>query len=291
MQQHNPGVVGVRSRLRDERGFSLLELQVAELLGGFVIATALMMMIVAVNAADRVTDRVNAAQVGRLSMEQIQQRVRSQTCLFPGEYAVNGSTLAAGAQASIIHAGDQKIVFIGDLSATGGATNVTGSVGFRPQMRYIYMVTDSTGRRGRLVEGWRNATTTTAPYNFSISPSVNFNALANAAAMNGVAPSTQRAMADGITNMVGESAAAGATGPTVPLFRYYDAAGAQIAINGSIGGVPTSQLGAITRVTVGFKVVGASGKDKVGAGPSSLDNRTASFRNEIYLRTIADRCL
>ena len=186
MQQHHPRVVAVRSRLRDERGFSLLELQVAELLGGFVIATALMMMIVAVNASDRVTDRVNAAQVGRISMEQVQQRVRSQTCLFPGEYAVNGSTLAAGAQASIIHAGDQKIVFIGDLSATGGATNVTGSVGFRPQMRYIYLVTDSTGRRGRLVEGWRNATTTTAPYNFNISPSVNFNALANAAAMNGV---------------------------------------------------------------------------------------------------------
>lgn len=280
----------MRARLRDERGFSLLELQVAELIGGFVITAAIMMMIVAVNSANRVTDRVNAAQVGRTAMEQIQQRMRSQTCLFPGEYTINGSTAAAGSQAAIVHADTEKIVFLGDIGATGGATNVTASVGFRPQLRYIYLVTDATGRRGRLVEGWRTTSNAVTPYNFNLTPATSFAGLASVAGINSLAPTTQRAIADGVTSIVGETAAVGATGPTVPLFRYYNAADVQIGESSSIGAIPTTQLGAITRVTVGFKIVGASGRDQKGTGPTALDKRTASFRNEIYLRTIADRC-
>lgn len=278
----------------DQSGFSLLELQVAELIGGFVITAALTMMIVAVNSSNRVTDRVNAAQVGRTTMEQIQQRIRSQTCLFPGEYTLNGSTAGTGSQAAIIHADTEKIVFIGDIGSTGGATNVTGSVGFKPQLRYIYLVTDATGRQGRLLEGWRtstsSATSGTGPYNFSITPATTFAALASVSGINGLAPTNVRAMADGVTSIVSETAAVGATGPTVPLFRYYDAADVQIGESAAIGAIPTSQLGAITKVTVGFKIVGASGKDQKGSGPTAVDKRTASFRNEIYLRTIADRC-
>lgn len=282
----------MRRRFSDESGFSILELQVAELIGGFVITAAIMMMIVAINSANRVTDRVNAAQVGRTAMEQIQQRMRSQTCLFPGEYKVNGGTAGTGSQASIVHADTERIVFIGDIGSTGGATNVTGSVGFRPQLRYIYLVTEATGRRGRLVEGWRDSSSTSAtgPYNFSITPASSMAALASVSGINGLAPTTVRAMADGVTSIVSETAAVGATGPTVALFRYYDASDTQIGESASIGAIPTAQLGAITRVTVGFKIVGASGTDQKGTGPTAVDKRTASFRNEIYLRTIADRC-
>lgn len=277
----------MRARLRDESGFSLLELQVAELIGGFVITAAIMMMIVAVNSANRVTDRVNAAQVGRTAMEQIQQRMRSQTCLFPGEYKINNVTASVGSQASIVHADTEKIVFIGDLGTAGGAT---GTGGFRPELRYIYLVTDATGRGGRLVEGWRLATNPNAPYNFNISPATSFGGLAPVSGIDAVAPTTLRAMADGVTSIVSETAAVGATGPVVPLFRYYDAADAQIGESASIGAIPTSQLGAIARVTVGFKIVGASGKDQVGSGATAADKRTASFRNEIYLRSLVDRC-
>lgn len=284
----------MRRRLRDESGFSILELQVAELIGGFVITAAIMMMVVAVNSSNRVTDRVNAAQVGRTAMEQIQQRMRSQTCLFPGEYTINGGTAGTGSQAAIVHADTEKIVFIGDIGATGGATGVTGGVGFRPQLRYIYLVTEATGRRGRLVEGWRTSTvpvtSSTGPYNFNVSPATTMASLASVSGINGVPPTNVRAIADGVTSIVGETAAAGATGPTVPLFRYYNAADVQIAENGAIGAIPTTQLGAITKVTVGFKIVGASGTDQKGSGPTALDKRTASFRNEMYLRTIADRC-
>lgn len=273
----------MRARLRDESGFTLLELQVAELIGGFVITAAIMMMIVAVNSSNRVTDRVNAAQTGRTAMEQIQQRLRSQTCLFPLEYAVNGATSDDGGQASIVHAGDYKLVFFGDIGNTGGTTNATGGVGFVPQLRYLYLVTDATGRRGTLVDGWRKASNSKAPFNFAITPASAISELATAAMINAVPPTTLRAMGDGITSI----------GPTVPIFNYYDANGATIAMTGTSGkAVPFAALGSIARVRIGIKVLGLTGKDAASpAGASAVaDNRTASFQNDIYLRTVADRC-
>lgn len=280
----------MRSRLKDERGFSLMELLVADLIGGFVITAAITMLVVAFNSANRVNDRVNAAQTGRVAMEQIVQRVRSQTCLFPLEYKVNGSTALTGSQASIVHADTEKLVYFGDVGATGGASNVAGGVGFRPQLRYLYLVTDATGRRGTLVEGWRSATTTSSPFNYTITPASSLESLASVGTMALVGPTSKRAIAGGIGNMVSESAPVGATAPTVPLFRYYDAADVQIAEDVTIGAIPTSELGDITRVTVGFKVFGLTSKDNAEGSSSQTDRRTATFRNEIYLRTIADRC-
>lgn len=270
-------------RLKDERGFSLLELQVAELIGGFVITAAISMMIIAINSSNRVTDRVNAAQVGRTAMEQIQQRLRSQTCLFPLEYSVNGSTSNAGAQASIVHASNYKLVFFGDLGATGGSTAATGSVGFAPQMRFLYLATDATGRRGRFVEGWRSATTNKAPYNFNVTPATSIGALANETIINLVPPTTRRGMADGITSI----------GPTSPIFTYFNANDITIAVSGApIGGVPTAELGNISRINVSFKVLGLTQKDNATVAGSTAveDVRTASFVNDIYLRTVVDRC-
>lgn len=280
----------MRRRLREEHGFTLLELQVAELIGGFVITAAIMMMVVAVNSSNRVTDRVNAAATGRVAMEQIQQRLRSQTCLFPLEYKVNGATSTAGAQASIVHADTERIVFFGDVGASGGATNVSGSVGFQPQLRYIYLVTEATGRRGTLVEGWRSATTTSAPFNYNIAPAGSLDALASVNGINSVPPTTRRSLADGIMAMVAETAPVGATAPTVPLFRYFDANDVQIGESAAIGAIPTDRLGSISKVVVGFQIAGLTNKDSAGGSTNVVDRRTATFRNEIYLRTVADRC-
>jgi type II secretory pathway pseudopilin PulG len=266
----------------------LIELLVADLIAGFVITAAIAMLIIAFNSANRVTDRVSAAQTGRVAMEQIQQRMRSQTCLFPLEYNVNGGT-TIGAQASIVHADNNEIVFFGDVGATGGAAGVTGSVGFEPQLRYIYLANDATGRRGTLVEGWRSATTTTAPYNYNISPATSLDSLAASSTMASVTPTTKRAIADGVGNMVAETAPTGATGPTVPLFRYYDANDALMTMDATLGALPTASLDNVSRITVGFKVFGLTGKDQ--AGPTNpLDIRYATFRDDIYLRTIVNRC-
>lgn len=277
-------------RLRDQSGFSLAELLVADLVGGFVITAAITMLIVAFNSSNRVNDRVNATQVGRTAMESIRQRVRSQTCLFPLEYKVNGGTATTGAQASIVHADTEKLVFFGDIGSADLATPATGSVGFHPQLRYLYLVTDSTGRRGTLVDGWRKATNTSSPFNYSISPVASLESLASPGSMNSVPPTYRRAIADGIGNMVSESAPVGATSPTVPLFRYYDAADAQIGESSALGAVPTSELGSIVKIVVGFKVYGLTKKDQSGGSTNPADRRTATFRDEIYLRTIADRC-
>ncbi len=277
-------------RLRDQSGFSLMELLVADLIGGFVITAAITMLIVAFNSSNRVNDRVNATQVGRTAMESIRQRVRSQTCLFPLEYKVNGSTAASGAQASIVHADTEKLVFFGDIGSADLSTPATGSVGFHPQLRYLYLVTEATGRRGTLVDGWRAATNTTSPFNYSITPAATLESLAAPGTMASVPPTSRRAIADGIGNMVAETAPLGATTPTVPLFRYYDAADVQIGESAALGAVPTSQLGNITRVVIGFKVFGLTNKDQSGGSTNPADIRTATFKDEIYLRTIADRC-
>lgn len=267
-----------------------MELLVADLVGGFVITAAITMLVVAFNSSNRVNDRVNATQTGRTAMESIRQRVRSQTCLFPLEYKVNGSTTTTGAQASIIHADTEKMVFFGDVGSADPTTPATGSVGFHPQLRYLYLVTDATGRRGTLVDGWRTATNTSTPFNFSITPASSLESLAAPSTMALVPPARRRAIAGGIGNMVAETAPVGATAPTVPLFRYYDAADVQIGESAALGAVPTSELGEITKIVVGFKVFGLTKKDQAGGSTNPVDRRTATFKDEIYLRTIADRC-
>ncbi|MFY9488599.1 MAG: hypothetical protein WAP35_07900 [Solirubrobacterales bacterium] len=286
---------GLSKRLRDERGFSLLELQVAELIGGFVITAAISMMIIAVNSSSRVTDRVNAAATGRVGMEQIQQQLRSQTCLFPGEYRINGSAAAAGPAPAIIHADDTRLVYFGDLGATGAGASSNGSVGFAPQMRWLYVGANGTAgtmdaRKVSILEGARPATNNTAPFNFTISPAGTLASLAPQSTMDTLPPVTRRLVIDGVTNTVGESAPVGATGPTVGFFRYYDANDVEILPSAAISAIPAPELATISRITVGFKVLGSGWKDETRVGTSAVDKRTAVFRNDIYLRTVADRC-
>ncbi|MFY9265167.1 MAG: hypothetical protein WAO61_07055 [Solirubrobacterales bacterium] len=288
----------MRRRLRDQDGFSLIELQVAELIGGVVVTAAISMMIIAVNSAQRVSDRVNAAATGRSGMEQIQQQLRSQTCMFPGEYSVNGTTPPTGAVASIVHAADGKLVYFGDLGATGAGTTGSGAVAFQPQLRYLYAVNPgatggSEARKATIVEGFRSSADTTAPFDFSIAPAASLAQLASATTINSVNPTQRRLVLDGVTNMVSETAAVGATGPTVAYFRYFDANDTQITPSAAIGAVSSDNLPLIARVTVGFKVLGAGFKDDSrdsGSTATASDKRTAVFKNDIYLRTVVDRC-
>jgi hypothetical protein len=275
-------------RLKNEEGTTLIELLSAQLVAGFVLTAALMMVVMALKSSSRVTDRVAAAQEGRIAMEQIQQRLRSQTCMFPLEYTVNGSTVGTGvSRPGIIHASSTKLIFLGDVGNTGGTTSATGSVGYRPQLRWLRLVTDATGRNDTIVEGWRDATTTTSPYNFALTPSTSFDALATTAGSNTITPATSRPIIKGVTWVVsGAIGSTGPVGPTVPYLSYYDASDSLLTEQAS-GGIPTGSIGAIERVTVSFRSVSPSGKlqDQVQS-----EWRLPSFQNNIYLRTLSDRC-
>jgi hypothetical protein len=138
------------------------------------------------------------------------------------------------------------------------------------------------GRRALLVEGFRSATTSTVPFNFSISPQNTLTGLATVSGINSVTPATSRAIAEGITNEV-----SGATG--LPIFTYFDDLGTEITP--SSGAVPAASLQDIGRVAVNFRVLGLSGKDQANPGATTpIDRRTASFDNDIYLQTPQNAC-
>ncbi|MGB0872384.1 MAG: PilW family protein [Solirubrobacterales bacterium] len=280
----------VRSGLGDESGISIIEVLVAELIGGVVLTAAAAVMLISFNSSNRVNDKVNSASQGRGAIELMQQRLRSQTCLFPQEYSINGVLPDSGGQRSFIHANPTKMAFIGDISNANGATNVAGSVGYRPQLRYIWYDPGVTtgkfaGRRGKLMEGSRSTSNSSIPFNFSLSPLTGVTALdqmATVGNVNQVNPSESTPMAEGVTNEVGPG------NVPIPFFRYYDAAGAELPQ--SSGAVISSALSNVNRVNVTFRILAASGKDSIQNGGVQQDTRTASYSTDVYVRVGVDGC-
>lgn len=283
-------ITKLRERIREQDGATLSEVLVAELIGGIVLTAAAAVMMIAFNSSARVNDKVNAAAQGRIAAEVFQQRLRSQTCLFPQEYSVNSIVPDSGGQRSFIHANPARMIFIGDISNAGGATNVSGGVGFRPQLRYLWydpgpLTGKDAGRKGKFLEGWKATSNTAIPFNFNTGTLSGVTGLDQMATLsNGsvVPVDGQTVVAEGVTNEVT------AANAPIPFFRFYDVANAEIAQSG--GSIPTASLGAINRVNVTFKILAESGKDEVKAGSSRLDRRTSSFSTDVYLRVNSDGC-
>jgi type II secretory pathway pseudopilin PulG len=83
-----PVIARLRARLRDEHGFTLVELVVTCAIGVTLLLATFMVFDSALRAQTRVTDRTEQVQRGRVAMEQIVQQLRSQVCLGPGYPAV-----------------------------------------------------------------------------------------------------------------------------------------------------------------------------------------------------------
>ncbi len=80
------------ARLRDERGFTLVEVMIAMAIGLVVSTAALAALIVSVHLSSNYTDRVEANQTGRLAMEKITQALNS-SCVTTNQAPVlAGST-------------------------------------------------------------------------------------------------------------------------------------------------------------------------------------------------------
>lgn len=71
----------MRARLRSEGGFTLIEMVVACMVGMVVLFALLNLLDSAQNASSRTVARVDGTQRGRVAMEQVTQRLRSQICL------------------------------------------------------------------------------------------------------------------------------------------------------------------------------------------------------------------
>ncbi len=95
----------IRTRLADERGFTLIEMLVTTVIGLTVLLVTFTVFDSSLTAQLRIDDRTDSVARGRTAMEQIVQQLRSQVCLGPGLPAI-----AAG--------DDSSITFYADLADT-----------------------------------------------------------------------------------------------------------------------------------------------------------------------------
>jgi len=78
--------------LRGEGGFMLMEMLMATLIGMVVFLALLSLVDASQNSTARVTNRVDGTQRGRAAMEQVTQRLRSQTCITSTPPIISGTT-------------------------------------------------------------------------------------------------------------------------------------------------------------------------------------------------------
>jgi prepilin-type N-terminal cleavage/methylation domain-containing protein len=109
------------TRLRNEDGFTLVELLVSMVIGTIVILAAFMVLDATGTLATKAQDRVDATQRGRLAMDIIGSELRSQVCL-PGAIP----PMEAGA-------GPTGFTFYSNLLDVDAA----------PQKRHIYILGDA----------------------------------------------------------------------------------------------------------------------------------------------------
>jgi type II secretory pathway pseudopilin PulG len=107
----------LRVRLRSERGFTVIEMMVAAFIGVLVLLVLLNLLDATQKATSRVTTRVDGTQRGRVAMEQVTQRLRSQVCL--------------GTTVPIIAGLTNSVTFYGNL---GNTTD------FQPEKRRLFVL-------------------------------------------------------------------------------------------------------------------------------------------------------
>lgn len=111
------------SRLRhEEDGFTLIELLVSMALGGIVLTALMTVFVNGLQATTRVTDRTEAAQRARLSLDRAVTLLNSQTCLYS---SVDGSS-----SPPIVSGDAQQVTFVAN----------TGTVSSDPskyRLRYV----------------------------------------------------------------------------------------------------------------------------------------------------------
>jgi prepilin-type N-terminal cleavage/methylation domain-containing protein len=112
-----------RARIREEDGFSLIELLTAMALGSLVLT---MLMIVSLRAMASSTDaqnRVETGQTARLAMDRVTQLLDSQTCLLmPHPDTVNHPDDVIGVP-PIVAADTNSVTFYADQNASGTAAS------------------------------------------------------------------------------------------------------------------------------------------------------------------------
>lgn len=279
--------------LKDERGMTLVELLTAELIGGIVITAAIMLVVISFNGSQRVSDRVNSLSQGRVLAAQMEQRLNSQVCLYAGEYSLDGVTNYTTSADSILFASANKIIFFADVGRNG-STATTSSVGFVPNIRYLYFDPGPTGpsagqnagRKGTFIDGQRPPLNSAVPFNFDVPTGVTgFESFASPSGQAGLPATSTRIVVEGVTNDV-----TGVTNAPLPFFQYWDTSENPLPITVGGGALAQTALETIGHIRFNFRILAESGRDSGAQNTSNQDIRTASFNSDIVLRTNPSIC-
>jgi prepilin-type N-terminal cleavage/methylation domain-containing protein len=151
------------TRLRsDQRGFTLIEMLVAMSIGTIVMLAAFTLVDQALPASQRINDRIDANQRGRVAMENMVRELRASVCLWSGN-DVNGNPTYSTPYSS---ADGSQVTFYSDMTTAAAAASgsflptqrqlayangaitetVTTGIGTVPQVRYTGLGTITTTR-------------------------------------------------------------------------------------------------------------------------------------------------
>jgi len=100
----------MRERLADERGYSLVELLAAIVVGSIVIFAVFGLLDTAVRLQARSVDSLDATDRGRVAIDQISQSLASRICL--------------GTETSLVAAGDDGVEFYGSVAPESSAVRL-----------------------------------------------------------------------------------------------------------------------------------------------------------------------
>ena len=239
--------IGVRSRLAAERGFTIVELMVAVSVGMVVILFTFNLLDAAGRASTEVSDRVDSVQRGRVAMEQVTQRLRSQVCLDSNTPAVT-------------YGDDDELRFYSEL----------GDEVFTPEARRLRFDDPDGDGFGDLNESvW---TTLSSP------PGDTFSTPATSS--RNVLAGMMRALEDDPATQNNEGRA---VGDPVPVFRYYTFL--LNAPNSPTVRLQTplsvADRARVVRIAVAFESLPAR-RSGAPAGRQPVDTR---YENDVFVRT------
>lgn len=100
----------MRARLADERGFSLVELLAALVVGSIVIFAVFGLLDTAVRLQAKSVDSLDATDRGRMGIDQISQGLASRICL--------------GSQTSLVDARDDRVEYYASLAPESGSVRL-----------------------------------------------------------------------------------------------------------------------------------------------------------------------
>lgn len=181
-------------RVKDESGYTLVELTLATAAGLLVSAVAFTLLLTALTFGNSDSERVAANQQGSTAMERIVQALESSCVAGVDASPIIGGTGATGSTATYIDgAGPYSLSANGPYSIVGGATPSSGDT-----MTFVSSLSDAPTvypneiqihlQNGALVEDTYTGTSGATSWSFGTTPSSSTTLIQHAAVTNATTP-------------------------------------------------------------------------------------------------------